>query len=68
MALLIKEVNHLAVFNYSSEHVLVFSSVILQCDKVVRKGTDIHCLLDRHIQLWQEEKFDLLLQEVLAVT
>ena len=51
--------NHLAVGNPPSSRVLVFSSVILQRDKMVRKGADICRLLDRRLQLWQQGQFNL---------
>ena len=49
--------------NFPSEHVLVFSSVMLQSDQMVRKGADIRRLLDRHIGQWHDGHFDLLVQE-----
>ena len=61
--LLVDEVNYLATVNYPSERVLVCGSVILQCDKSVKKGADIRRLLERQITLWQQGDFDLLLQE-----
>ena len=59
---LTEEVTHLAVGNYPSEDVLAFSSVVLQRDRMVRKGTDVRHLFKQHILLWRE-KFDLLVQE-----
>ena len=61
--MLTEEVSHLAVGNYPSECVLAFSSVVLQRDRMVRKGADVRRLLERRISLWREEKFDLLIQE-----
>ena len=58
-----EEVSYLAVGNYPSEHVLVFSSVMLQRDRMVKKGSDVCYLLDRRVMLWREGKFDLLFQE-----
>ena len=60
---LTEEVSHLAAGNYPSERVLVYSSVILQRDRMVRKGADVRRLLERRIMLWRQDKFDLLLQE-----
>ena len=58
---LAEEVSHLAVGNYPSERVLAFSSVVLQRDRMVRKGADVRRLLKRRISLWKQEKFDLLI-------
>ena len=35
--------------NFSSERVLLFCFVMLQHDRMVRKGPDIHRLLDRDV-------------------
>ena len=58
--LLTEEVQHLAVENFPSERVLVFSSVMLQHDQMVRKGADIHRLFDQHVDQWCDGHFDLL--------
>jgi len=58
--LLMEEIQHLAVENFPFKHVLIFSSVILQCDQMVRKGADIRRLLDRRIGQWRDGHFDLL--------
>ena len=29
---------------------------------MIRKGNNIHCLLEKQLKLWQEEKFGLLIQ------
>ena len=61
--LLVEKVAHLAGGHFLSERVLIFSSVILQCDCMVRKGADIRHLLERRIELWRQGNFDLLVQE-----
>ena len=61
--LLTEEVQNLAVGNFPSERVLIFSSVMLQRDRMVRKGADIRRLLDWHIGQWRDGHFDLLVQE-----
>jgi len=60
---LANEVNYLACGTYPSERILVFSSVILQHDRMVRKGADVCRLLGKCLCLWQQENFDLLIQE-----
>ena len=61
--LLTEEIQHLAVGNFPSERVLVFSSVMLQRDRMVHKGADIRRLLDWRIGQWRDGHFDLLVQE-----
>ena len=61
--LLTEEVQHLAVRNFPSERVLVFSSVMLQRNRMVHKGADIRRLLDWHVDQWRDGHFDLLVQE-----
>ena len=61
--ILTDEINYLVSATYPSERVLVFSLVILQCDRMVRKGADIRRLLERCLGLWQQGKFDMLIQE-----
>jgi len=42
---------------------LVFNDIILQCDRSVCEGADVHCLLDRQLTMWKDESFDVLIQE-----
>jgi len=51
------------VGNFPCERVLIFGSVILQHDRMVRKGVDIRRLLDWRIGQWHDGHFDLLVQE-----
>ncbi len=53
----------MAAGNYSSDRLLVFSSVMLQRDRSVKKVADIRRVLERRMKLWVENEFDLLLQE-----
>ena len=57
------ELNHLALGHYPTECCLVFGSVILQKDRMIKKGNVIRCLLEKCLKLWQEDKSDLLIQE-----
>ena len=61
--LMTTESNHLALGHYPAECCLVFGSVILQRDRMIKKGSDLHHLLEKCLNLWQEDKFDLLIQE-----
>ena len=40
----------------------MISSVVLQSDRMISKGNNNYRLLQRRFLLWQEEKFDLLIQ------
>ena len=48
---------------FKSERLIVFLSVMLQCDIIVKKGIDIRRLLSRRMSLWQEGCIDLLIDE-----
>jgi hypothetical protein len=56
-----EEVLHLAAGNYPSDRLIVFSSVILQRDKMVKKGCDIRRVIEKRLMLWSEDKFDQLI-------
>ena len=60
---MIDEICHFNSGNFPSERLLVFSSVILQRDKMSTKGPEIRKVIDRRLSLWKEEKYDLLVQE-----
>ena len=61
--LLCAELQHLSLGTYHSEGVIVFCSVMLQRDRLVRKGCDIRRLLERRMNLWRDEQYDVLIQE-----
>ena len=50
VASLSSEIDLLTQGSIGSERVLVFLSTMLQQDPMVQKGTNIHCLLGRHLQ------------------
>ena len=60
---LTEEVLHLVAVNFPSERLIVFSSLMLQRDRNVKKVCDIRQLLERRLMLWNEDKFDVLFQE-----
>ena len=62
---LLKEVSHVSIGNYSSQWVIVFSSVVLQRDRSVRKGPDVRRVIGRRLDMWQDDKFNLLIQEAI---
>ena len=61
--ILTAELNYLALGHYPAERCLVFGSVILQKDRMIKKGSDICHLLEKHLNLWQKDKLDLLVNE-----
>ena len=63
VTLLTEEIQHLTQKLYSSERLIVFSSVILQRNKIVKKTRDIKDTLERRLSLWCDEKYDILVQE-----
>ena len=54
------ELYHLSFGRYPAKCCLLFGSAILQRDRMIKKSSDIHCLLEKHFNLWQEDKFDLI--------
>ena len=63
--LLCAELQQLSLGTYHSERVIVFCSVMLQQDRLVRRGCDIHRLLERRMNLWRDEQYDVLIQEAI---
>ena len=61
--ILTEEINLLTRGTFPSERVIVFSSVILQRDKIVRSTRDIVRTINRRLDLWSQHKYDLLVQE-----
>ena len=56
--------SHLAAGNYRSERLIVFLDVILQHNRMVRKGKDIRRVLERCLTMWTNDEFDYLVEEV----
>ena len=61
--LLTLELTHLSSGIFPSERVLTFSSLILQRDRTIKKGADIRRVLERRLNMWENEEFDILVQE-----
>ena len=59
-----QEIMQLAAGNYSAERLVVFSAVILQRDKSVKKSVDVRRTLERRMKLWTDHEFDVLMQEM----
>ena len=57
------EVSYLAAGNFPFERLMVFSAVVLQRNRLVRKGSDIRRVLERRLMMWSNNEFDLLLEE-----
>ena len=57
VGLLSSEVNLLVQGSMSSERVIVFLTVILQRDPMVKRGADVRRLLLRRLEDWKVEKF-----------
>ena len=62
---LTEEVSQVAAGNYSADCLFVFSSLMLQRDRMIRKAADIRRVLERHMKMWRNGDFDLLLQEAI---
>ena len=63
--LLSEEISHLSVGNFPADRVIVFSALMLQRDRMVKKTADIRRVLERRMSMWRREEFDLLLQEAI---
>ena len=57
------ELNYFALGQYPAECCLVFSSVVLQRYRIIKKGNGICHLVEKWLKLWHKEKFDFLIQE-----
>ena len=61
--LLSKEVTQLACGNYPADRFIVFCAVVLQRDRMIRKGNDIRRVLERRMAMWCRGEYDQLIQE-----
>ena len=63
--LLREEIRYLSRGNYPSDRLIVFSAVVLQHDMLVRTGIDVRRMLHCRMSMWEESKFDILVQEAI---
>ena len=64
--LLSTEVAHLSAGNFPSERLMVFSAVILQCHRMIKKGSDIRRVMEKHMEKWSNDDFDTLVEEAVG--
>ena len=64
--LLNQELQYFVSGSYCAEWVIVFSSLMLQRDRLVHKCCDIRRLLDCRMSLWIDNQYDVLLQEAIC--
>ena len=57
------ELQYLSLGTYRSECLIVFCSIILQGDRLVHKGCNIHRLVEHRMNLWQDKQYNVLLEE-----
>lgn len=62
VSILTDEIKFLAQKLFSSERLIIFTSVILQRDKMVKKAGDIKRTIDKRLSMWAREEFDVLIQ------
>uniref|UniRef100_A0A1X7UF79 Tesmin/TSO1-like CXC domain-containing protein n=1 Tax=Amphimedon queenslandica TaxID=400682 RepID=A0A1X7UF79_AMPQE len=62
VSLLTDEIKFLAQKQHSSERLILFTSVMLQRDKMVKKAGDIKRIIDKRLFMWLREDFDVLVQ------
>lgn len=60
---LAEEIERFVAGRQNSERQLLFTSLVLQRDKMVKKGKDIRPLLTRRMDMWEEGKLQALLHE-----
>lgn len=60
---LANEIQGVANGSANSERIFIFCAALLQRDRPVKTGPDVRRLLERRMDLWQEQKFDELVSE-----
>ena len=66
--MLVEEVKLVSERAFCSERVIVFCRVVLQRDRMVKKGCDIQLLVKRHLDVWRAGNFDGLVEEAVRCT
>ena len=61
--MLSEEISHLSVGNFPVDRVILFSALMLQRDRMVKKSADIRRVSERRMSMWRREEFELLIQE-----
>lgn len=65
--ILASEINSLTAGDYPSERVLVFLSVTLQRNRLIKRAKDIRVMLERRLQLWTNGQVESLVNEAVSV-
>ena len=47
-----EEISHLSIGNFPADRVIVFSALMLQRDRMVKKSVDIRSILERRMSMW----------------
>ena len=56
------EICYLARGSFPSEHILTFSAIVLQHDRMIKKSHDIVKTIDRRLDMWSSDRCDTLIQ------
>ena len=57
---------HLSAGNFPSERLMVFSAVILQRHRMIKKGSDIRRVMEKRMEKWSNDDFDTLVEEAVG--
>src|SRR5436190_22073113 len=66
ISLLTKEIEHVTKNEYPSERVIVYISVILQREKLVKRAKDIRILMSQRLTLWEAGEIDSLINDAIS--
>ena len=68
VGMLVDEIMFVSEKVFCSERVIVFCRVVLQRDRMVKKGCDVRLLVKRRMEAWRVGKFDGLVEEAVRCT